>query len=280
MIEPSTVEVIRSCICPISVASVGWYPTAEGMRPSSADTSDPAWVKRKTLSTKKRTSCFSTSRKYSATVSPVSPTRRRAPGGSFIWPYTSATDDSSKLSSLIRLDSLNSSQRSVPSRVRSPTPANTERPPCPLAMLLISSMMTTVLPTPAPPKRPILPPFTYGVSRSSTLIPVSSTSVFASRLTNFGASRWIGQRSADAGMSPRWSTGSPSTFMIRPRLGRPTGTVMAWPVSSTAIPRTTPSVEDMATARTWLRPMCCCTSSVTSSSGCPSPAGRRTRSAL
>src|SRR6266851_5782395 len=52
-------------------------------------------------------------------------------------------------------DSLISSQRSLPSRVRSPTPANTENPPCCFATLLISSMMTTVLPTPAPPKRPI-----------------------------------------------------------------------------------------------------------------------------
>ena len=32
--------------------------------------------------------------------------------------------------------------------------------------------------------------------------------------------------------------------------------------------RTTPSVEDMATARTWPRPMCCCTSAVRSIS-CP-----------
>jgi hypothetical protein len=34
--------------------------------------------------------CFS-SRKYSAMVRPVSATRRRLPGGSFIWPYTIAT---------------------------------------------------------------------------------------------------------------------------------------------------------------------------------------------
>merc|ERR1719247_2587245 len=39
---------------------------------------------------KSSTSCPSSSRKYSATVSPVRPTRARAPGGSFIWPYTSA----------------------------------------------------------------------------------------------------------------------------------------------------------------------------------------------
>jgi hypothetical protein len=34
--------------------------------------------------------CFS-SRKNSAMVRPVSATRRRLPGGSFIWPYTIAT---------------------------------------------------------------------------------------------------------------------------------------------------------------------------------------------
>uniref|UniRef100_A0A0A9CTU1 ATP synthase beta chain n=1 Tax=Arundo donax TaxID=35708 RepID=A0A0A9CTU1_ARUDO len=48
--------------------------------------------------------------------------------------------------------------RSLPSRVRSPTPAKTEKPPWALATLLINSMIRTVLPTPAPPKRPILPP--------------------------------------------------------------------------------------------------------------------------
>src|ERR1700756_3924631 len=57
------------------------------MRPSSADTSEPACVKRKMLSTKNSTS-WPWSRKYSATVRPDRPTRARAPGGSFIWPHT------------------------------------------------------------------------------------------------------------------------------------------------------------------------------------------------
>src|SRR5579863_7915270 len=48
---------MRSCSAPMSVASVGWYPTADGIRPSSAETSEPAWVKRKMLSTKNSTSC-------------------------------------------------------------------------------------------------------------------------------------------------------------------------------------------------------------------------------
>src|SRR5262249_19579082 len=47
------------------------------MRPSSAETSEPAWVKRKMLSTKNSTS-WPWSRKYSATVRPDSPTRARA----------------------------------------------------------------------------------------------------------------------------------------------------------------------------------------------------------
>src|SRR5437763_1665205 len=46
-------------------------------------------------------------------------------------------------------------------------------------------MMTTVLPPPAPPNNPILPPFTNGAIRSITLMPVSNTSVFASRSTMF-----------------------------------------------------------------------------------------------
>jgi hypothetical protein len=43
------------------------------------------------LSTKNSTSWPSWSRKYSAMVRPDSATRARAPGGSFIWPNTSAT---------------------------------------------------------------------------------------------------------------------------------------------------------------------------------------------
>ena len=60
------------------------------MRPSSVDTSEPAWVKRKMLSMNSSTSWRCTSRKYSAIVSADSATRRRTPGGSSIWPNTSA----------------------------------------------------------------------------------------------------------------------------------------------------------------------------------------------
>ena len=53
----------------------------------------------------------------------------------------------------------------------------------------------TVLPTPAPPKRPTLPPLMYGAIRSMTLIPVSKTSTDGCRSRNAGGSRWIDQRS-------------------------------------------------------------------------------------
>ncbi len=97
-----------------------------------------------------------------------------------------------------------------------------------------------------------------------TLMPVSKISVFGSRSANFGASRWIGHRwtSSPPSSGPASSTGSPSTFRIRPSAGAPTGTEMAAPVSTTSIPRMMPSVEDIATARTCPRPMCCCTSAV------------------
>ena len=52
MIDPFLVDVILSCMAPISVASVGWYPTAEGILPSSAETSEPACVNLNILSIK------------------------------------------------------------------------------------------------------------------------------------------------------------------------------------------------------------------------------------
>ena len=96
----------------------------------------------------------------------------------------------------------------MPSRVRSPTPAKTETPPCWRAMLWISSWIRTVLPVPAPPKRPILPPFTYGAIRSTTLRPVSKISTVGESSRNVGGSRWIDQR----------STSLPAGFLVVDRL--------------------------------------------------------------
>jgi hypothetical protein len=70
----------------------------------------------------KSTSWCDTSRKYSAMVRPVRATRMREPGGSFIWPNAMEVF-------LMAPDSLISWIRSLPSRLRSPTPVKTERPP-------------------------------------------------------------------------------------------------------------------------------------------------------
>ena len=61
------------------------------------------------LSMKSRTSWPSSSRKYSAMVRPVRPTRARTPGGSFIWPKTSVAFFSTPEACI-------SCQRSFPSR--------------------------------------------------------------------------------------------------------------------------------------------------------------------
>ena len=63
-----------------------------------------------------------------------------------------------------------------------------------------------------------------------------------------------------SGSGPLSSTGSPMTFMMRPSVASPTGTVMPSPVSRTSMPRTRPSVESMAMERTVFSPRCCATS--------------------
>ncbi len=207
---------------------------------------------------KRRTSRPSSSRKYSAIVRPVRPTRWRAPGGSFIWPKTKAV-------LAMTPDSVISLMRSLPSRERSPTPAKTETPACSWATFRMSSWMMTVLPTPAPPKMPTLPPFLKGQMRSMTLRPVSKTSTSVVCSSKAGAARWIG-RTLVRSTAPLPSIGSPRTLKTRPRVGAPTGTLIGAPVSWTAVPRASPSVVVMATARTQLLPRCDCTSQVSGSS--------------
>ena len=169
----------------------------------------------------------SSSRKYSAIVSPVSATRIRAPGGSFICPNTRAVFSSTP-------DSFISDQRSLPSRERSPTPVKMEYPPCSVAMLRISSWMSTVFPTPAPPKRPILPPFAYGARRSITLIPVSRISTTGLWSSNDGGSLWITHSGESLIASPS-SIVSPSTLKSLPSVFSPTGTLMPAPVAVTSM---------------------------------------------
>src|SRR5215207_9294585 len=90
-------------------------------------------------------------------------------------------------------------------------------------------------------------------------MPVSNISVVGVRFSTVGAGRWIGQRSSLPTSPPR-SIGSPRTLKMRPSVARPTGTVIGPPVSSTSMPRASPSVESIATARTRSSPRCCWTS--------------------
>ncbi len=121
--------------------------------------------------------------------------------------------------------------------------------------------MFTVLPTPAPPNRPILPPLANGQIRSMTLMPVSSSSTDGDSSSNFGAFWWIARRSSVA-IGPASSIGRPSTSMMRPSVAVPTGTEIAAPVLLTVMPRRRPSDEPIAMVRTTPSPSCCCTSKV------------------
>src|SRR6266581_1093924 len=62
-------------------------------------------------------------------------------------------------------------------------------------------------------------------------------------------------------IGPASSTGSPITFMMRPSVPAPTGTLIGSPVSLTSWPRTRPSEVSIATVRTVDSPRCCATSS-------------------
>ncbi len=128
-------------------------------------------------------------------------------------------------------------------------------------MLLISSIMFTVLPTPAPPNRPILPPLANGQIRSMTLIPVGSSSTDGESSSNLGADWWIARRSS-VGIGPASSIGRPSTSMMRPSVAEPTGTEIGPPVLVTGMPRRRPSEEPIAIVRTTPSPSCCWTSKV------------------
>src|SRR3954467_12679401 len=208
------------------------------------------------LSMNSSTSWLCTSRKYSAIVRPESATRRRVPGGSSICPKTRAVWPMTPASSISWI-------RSLPSRVRSPTPANTDTPPWSFATRAIISWISTVLPTPAPPNRPILPPVTYGASRSMTLIPVSNISVLDSSWSKAGALRWMPQRSLTSSVSPSSRLRhSPRALNTCPLVTSPTGTEIGPPVSRTSAPRTRPSVGCIEMVRTTLSPRCWATSRV------------------
>ena len=58
-------------------------------------------------------------------------------------------------------------------------------------------------------------------------------------------------------ISPALSIGSPRTFIIRPNVLVPTGTLIGSLVSDTSKPRFKPSEPPIAIARTTLSPNCC-----------------------
>lgn len=113
----------------------------------------------------------------------------------------------------------------------------------------MSSMITTVFPTPAPPNAPTLPPLRNGQMRSMGLMPVSKISARVLCSKSDGALRCIGSLS-EAATGPFWSIGSPVTLKILPRVAPPTGTFIGDWVSTTSSPRFKPSVEVIATVLT------------------------------
>ncbi len=84
-------------------------------------------------------------------------------------------------------------------------PAKTEMPWYFSTMAWISSITSTVLPTPAPPNIAALPPWASGTSRSITLMPVSNTAPVPVCTASGGGWRWMGQRMMSAGKGGPWS---------------------------------------------------------------------------
>mmetsp|Transcript_6804 Transcript_6804/g.12175 ORF Transcript_6804/g.12175 Transcript_6804/m.12175 type:complete len:247 (+) Transcript_6804:65-805(+) len=92
-------------------------------------------------------------------------------------------------------------------------------------------------------------------------MPVTSMSSASPMSRRPGGVPWMGSMCSWL-MGPRSSMGSPMTFMIRPRVAGPTGTVMGAPVSTTLRPRAKPSVAPREMVRTRLSPRCWATSRV------------------
>ena len=124
-------------------------------------------------------------------------------------------------------------------------------------MLWIISVSSTVLPTPAPPNRPALPPRSSGVSTSMALMPVSKTSDCVERRTSGGGARCTERHVTPVRMPARRSMVLPNTSSMRDRIGLPTGACSGPPVSRTAMPRASPPVGVKAMPRTCVRVALC-----------------------
>ena len=131
------------------------------------------------------------------------------------------------------------------------------------AMLLISSMMSTVLPTPAPPNRPILPPLVYGASRSTTLMPVTRSRCSVDWSTNSGAAVDRPFLASRTSIGPLSSIGlADDVHDAAQRVSGPTGHFDRRAGVGHFLPRVRPSVVSMAMVRTVFSPRCCATSQI------------------
>jgi len=112
-------------------------------------------------------------------------------------------------------------------------------------MLFINSIRKTVLPTPAPPNNPILPPLGKGANKSTTLMPVSRISDTGSTLYSSG--NWGRMEvGSDLSIGPFPSMGCPNTSSTLPKTESLTEICIGLPVSTTRSPLDSPSVEPKA----------------------------------
>ncbi len=125
-------------------------------------------------------------------------------------------------------------------------------------------MISTVLPTPAPPNMPALPPLGSGANRSTTFMPVVKTSYSVRCSSTDGPRAWMGRMGTSppdsSAIGGRRSMGWPSTLIMRPRTASPTGTIIGPPSARASDPRARPAVALKAMPRTLVCERCCCTS--------------------
>ena len=169
--------------------------TGAGGEPSARDASAPACVKRKMLSTKsaEHVLALDVAEVLGDGAEPGERRRARARGdGSFIWPYTSAAfEPPSRAITSGAFVSSSRGRRSLPSRVRSPTPAKTEKPPCAFAMLRKNDRVSRFVFADGRGCRCVRRSVAAGsgVRAGRTLMPVTSISMSVLWSTKGGASR-------------------------------------------------------------------------------------------
>ena len=210
-------------------------------------------MKRKMLSMKRRTSRPSSSRKYSAIVRPVRPTRWRAPGGSFIWPKTKAVLAMTP-ESFISLDQVVALARAL-AHAGEDGVAGVLRGDVADQLLDDDRLADAGAAEDAD-----LAALGEGADQVDDL-DAGLEDLGLGRLLVEGRGGPVDRQALGRGRpGPCSSIGSPRTLKTRPRVAWPTGTVIGPPVSTASTPRARPSVVVMATLRTQLLPRCCWTS--------------------